>query len=307
MLEQTPFKKSWLAVTYIARDLICLQEGDRIPTVQEYAERFGLSRGIIQNALQQLELQKAVRLEKLGKTGSFVREQNWEQLFLCADLEYITGSMPPPLTHQYGALATGVCEVMANCPATFNFSFMHSGRSRAKALSRSIYDFAIVSLNTAKQLIQFDDSLSIAMVLSDCIYGQPFQLVSTFPPGAQFPSKAKIAADPNSPDQYSIACKWAQENHVFLVHSPYMNIANLLRQGTANFTVTRKDETAAYAGSMQLFPLDDLQNSDMTIPAVLVNRSNYGIAKILQKYLRSDTIADVQKQVLENRREVSFY
>ena len=36
---------------YIARELLLLDEGSRIPTVDEYEERFGVSRGTVQKAL----------------------------------------------------------------------------------------------------------------------------------------------------------------------------------------------------------------------------------------------------------------
>ena len=307
MTQSNPYKKSWLCVTHIARDLICLEPGERIATVQEYTEKFDSSRGIIQNALQLLQEQGAVVLEKKGKTGCFIKEQNMTELFRLAELDYIMGSMPPPLTPHYASLASGICADMESCPASFNFSFMHSGGNRAKALSRSIFDFSIVSLNTANCLIEKNPQLSIALELPGSIYSPAFQILSSIPEAKEIKKGARIASDPNSPDQYSIACHFADEFGAEIVPTPYMTIPNALRTGRADFMAARVGEAESYPFIKSIIPIGDIQNSDMVIPAVLVHKSNYGIAAILRKYLNPGSISQVQRDVLKGTREASFY
>ena len=48
------YKKSVLITMYMARDLFLTEPGERIPTISEYTQTFGVSRGIVQNALEEL-------------------------------------------------------------------------------------------------------------------------------------------------------------------------------------------------------------------------------------------------------------
>ena len=54
-MEGYLFQKTGVAIGQLALDLLSRNEGERIPTVSEYQEKFGVSRGTIQNAFKYLK------------------------------------------------------------------------------------------------------------------------------------------------------------------------------------------------------------------------------------------------------------
>lgn len=298
------YKKSWLVSTRIARDLLSCQVGDRLPTIQEFTQRLKSSRGIVQNALKLMQEQGAIQLDIKGKSGSFLTQMDRAKLFELADLHYITGSMAAPLAINFAGLATGICSAMDSCPTNFNFSFMHSSENRAKALSRMVYDFVVVSLHSAKQLEQKYPDLQMALVLAGSIYSSPLVLVSSRPEATELTDGSTIAADPHSNDQYTITQALCQGKDVRIVHAPYISTSALLAAGEVDFVVRRRTELPEGA---PYIPLPIPQKEDMTLPVLLVNRHNYGIDRILRQYLAPSHIAETQAQVMAGRREPEFY
>lgn len=303
--SSSPYKKSWLISTMIAREMIGLSEGDRLPTIAEYAQSFDSSRGIVQNALAMLQQQGAIGLEKRGKVGTFVTRLNLPLLFELANLQYITASMAPPLNPYFSSLATGVCASIAECPATFNFGFMHSSESRAKALVRHVYDFIIVSQHSAQVLVQRYPELEIAFALKKSIYSPRFILCSNRKGVRQISDGDRIVADKYSNDQYEITLRLCKGKHITIIQEPYLNAHNIYDQGKADFIVQREDEYKK-KDTEEWIAIED-QDLDMTFPAVVINKDSYGMEAILRRYLVDDVIAHVQAEVRAGRQQVSFY
>lgn len=303
--ESAQYKKSWLISTKIARELIGLEEGDRLPTIAEYAQRFDSSRGIVQNALANFQTQEAVGLEKRGKVGTFITHLDLPKLFSLADLRYITASMPPPLNPYFSSLATGVCASIADCPATFNFGFMHSSESRAQALVRRVYDFVIVSYHSAQELVKKYPELEIARVLKKSVYSPPFILCSNRKGVRSISDGDRIVADPKSNDQYDVTMRLCKGKNVTMIHETYLATRHVYNSGRADFIVQREDEYKK-KDTEEWIPIRN-QNLGITYPAVLVNSANYGMDTIVQRYLNDDTISHVQQEVQAGRREISFY
>jgi len=90
-MNSTPYKKSWLTHTRIARLMLETKLNSRIPTIREYAIIFDCASGVIQNALKGLEQAGAIELDKRGKNGTFLVRKDEEKLFDNAGLHFITG------------------------------------------------------------------------------------------------------------------------------------------------------------------------------------------------------------------------
>ena len=56
----------------VAAELIALDEGDRVPTVVELSERYGVSRGTVQTAFSLLREEGAITLQPRGHMGTFL-------------------------------------------------------------------------------------------------------------------------------------------------------------------------------------------------------------------------------------------
>jgi len=300
------YKKSWTIMTRIARDILCLSLGDQLPTVQEFSERYQSSRGIVQNALKELQDSDAITIEKRGKVGCFLTAVDGAKLFDAADLQYITGSMPPPFTDYHSSLATAVCSAFKPCPVTFNFAFMHSSDNRLRALQRVVYDFVIVSLHAAKALIKKCPDVEIAMVFDHCLYAPQFMLYSNIPGAMEITDGASVAVDPNSSDQYEITMKLCQGKQVNFICEPYIKSGDVFASGRADFVVFRNGERKRLAPAATI-QIPQYQDEDMTIPAILVSKKRYALDRILAKYLSVELIHQVQQEVLSGQRGADFY
>jgi DNA-binding transcriptional regulator YhcF (GntR family) len=300
------YKKSWLINTCIARDLIGFSVGDKLPTIQAFTQTLNSSRGIVQKALEELQRNGGIVLEKRGKLGTFIGAVNQEALFRLGELEYITATMPSPVTKEFAGLATGVCDVMQNSPAPFNFAFIHGAGTRAAALSRTTYDFAITSRASAKRLIAQYPDLDIILSLDGCVYSPPFVLCCSRPGVKTIFEGAVFGVDPNSPDHFFLTKCLCKGKKVRIIERPYITCRALFLSGEIDFLVYR-DGIWEYDSKIETIPLEDGGNHDYITPVILVNKKNYNIGNILKSLLNPVTIAEGQSAVLEKRREAQYY
>jgi hypothetical protein len=300
------YKKSWLINMRIARDLIGFTAGDRLPTIEEFSQNHVSSRGIVQKALERLQSEGAVTLEKRGKMGTYIGGINQKTLFRLGGLEYIIATMPPAITGNLAGLATGICDAMEHCPVSFNFAFIHGSDNRAAALSRAAYDFAVTSRAAAKQITARYPNLEIMMLLEGCVYSPPFVLCSRRPGAGGVSDGDTIAADPTSTDQYFLTKQICRGKKVKIIESPYVTCRALFLAGEIDFIVYR-NESWIRQHKISTHPLTYSRKEDYLLPAVLINKQNYNIGNILKTFLESPFIAESQTAVMEHRREMRIY
>jgi hypothetical protein len=300
------YKKSWLINTCIARDLIGFSTGDRLPTIQEFTQKHVSSRGIVQKALEGLQGSGAITLEKRGKMGTYINAINHAALFRLGGLEYITATMPPAITGDLAGLATGICDVMGECPAPFNFAFIHGADKRGAALSLMVYDFAVTSQSAAVRIVARYPDLDIMMLLDGCVYSPPFVLCSRRPGVWDISDGDSIAVDPSSVDQYVLTKRFCKGKKVRIIERPYVTCRALFISGEIDFLVYR-DETWIREYNVPAIPLEYGREASCLLPAVLINKHNYNIGNILKTFLRPRLIAESQTAVMEHRKEMQVY
>ena len=300
------YKKSWVIGSRIARELVGFSAGDRLPTIQEFTEKMHSSRGIVQKALDDLQTRGALTLEKRGKMGTYITACRREILLREGGVEHLTATMPSPLNSELSSLASGVCEAMVSCPVPFNFAFIQSADKRAEALSRSLYDFAITSRSAARRICAKYPDLSIMTSWENCIYSPPYMLFGNRPGLTSLAPGDRIAADPAALDQYFLTKKICKGKKVKLIERPYVTCRALFMAGDIDFLVYRHEKWVQDP-KFTAIPIEYKNEADYLIPAVLINRHNYNIEKILEPYLRSDVIAKGQTAVLEHRHEFTIY
>jgi hypothetical protein len=280
--------------------------GDKLPTIQEFTQRLNSSRGIVQKALEEVQKSGGIVLEKRGKMGTYIGAVNQEILFRFGGLESITATMPSPVTREFAGLATGICDAMQNSPVPFNFAFIHGAGTRAAALSRMTYDFAVTSRSSANWIVARYPDLEMIMPLDGCIYSPPFMLCGNRPGARTIFNGAVLGVDPNSPDQYCLTERLCRGKKVRIIERPYITCRALFLSGEIDFLVYRC-ESWKYDPKKETIPLEDGQSEDYTIPAIVINKKNYNIGNILKSLLNPSIIAEGQSAVLEERREVQYH
>ncbi|MBI3310027.1 MAG: hypothetical protein HYZ77_01740, partial [Serratia liquefaciens] len=79
-------KKEGIAIIQLARYLLDEKPMNRLRTIDELSESFGLSVGIVQNALKSLENSGCIQLERRGRNGTQLNQLNYQALLAQADI-----------------------------------------------------------------------------------------------------------------------------------------------------------------------------------------------------------------------------
>ena len=84
--------KNALIINNLAKEFLTKEEGDRINTVAEYAEKYSLARGTVQSALKFLCEQEAVAIDRRGHLGSFLTKIDYMKLLKVTDINFIVNN-----------------------------------------------------------------------------------------------------------------------------------------------------------------------------------------------------------------------
>src|SRR5699024_11523810 len=88
------FTKNGLAAQKIAKELIKVKKEERIPRINDFEKKLGLSRGTVQGALKVLEDLRAIQLESRGHLGTFLVYKDINILKEIAGVGVMMGAMP---------------------------------------------------------------------------------------------------------------------------------------------------------------------------------------------------------------------
>jgi hypothetical protein len=321
-MNSTPYKKSWLTHTRIARLMLETKLNSRIPTIREYAIIFDCASGVIQNALKGLEQAGAIELDKRGKNGTFLVRKDEEKLFDNAGLHFITGSMPSPLSIHHAGLATGICQAMNSCTVPFTFAFVQGSKNRVEAMLRKVYDFVVVTLCTAETVTSNYPELEIAFLLEDCEYSCPYTLYLNQPGLNAIQDGMTVAADPHSIDQWALTQAACKGKSVSLIEMPYISCNFAFLGGKVDAVIMQGDLSSIHPSLNNLFvpgenshsmtkisaiPVAGENAAKLKQPVILVNKDNYGIGGILENYLSGNIVAQIQKLVIDFKMAPQFY
>src|SRR4051812_8415855 len=123
------YSKNGLAAKFIAKELIHVLEGERIPRISDFTEKLSLGRGTVQGALKVLEDLHAISLESRGHLGTFLIKRDLNLLYEIAGIGPIVGVMPLPYSRKYEGLATGIVEAIEGIQKKSGLAFMRGARN----------------------------------------------------------------------------------------------------------------------------------------------------------------------------------
>lgn len=322
MMIDTPYRKDWQVMTGIARGMLGYEIGTKLPTISEYSDVFDCSRGIVQNALNLLQEEGVIELEKKGKGGSFLIAKDEQKLMQSSGLNHITASMPPPLNIHLAGLATGVCQAMGRCKIPFTFAFVQGSKNRIDALERGIYDFVIITKHTAEKYAIENPAIEMAFPLLGCKYSNPYKLYINHPNVSEVQDGMSVAIDNSSPDHVELTKMVCKGKSVKFVEMPYITANFAFYTGQVDCMVFRdgieqnqenlinlalKHEHCISSSNITSIPISQSKASDMQVPVVLTNRNNYGITGILKNHLAGDLAGYIQECVLNGKMAPQFY
>ena len=139
--------KQQLVRERLARELLVLHlEGrDHLRPVQQYAESYGVGRGTVQSAFQELKDCGAIVLNACGARGTFLERVEQRKLFDACGYGELICLMPLNINRDYRGLATGIYETISAKDLPIHILFARGSRNRIKMLLRQKCDFVAIS------------------------------------------------------------------------------------------------------------------------------------------------------------------
>lgn len=236
------YSKNGLAAKYIAKELIAIENGKRIPRVSDFCERLSLGRGTVQGALKLLEQMDAIELESRGHLGTYLLNKDVTVLLEIAGVGPLVGVMPLPYSKKYEGLATGIVDAFEDHNKRISFAYMRGANSRLEALKTGRYDFAIVSRMAAEEAVKRHKGLEIIKAFGLGSYVSAHKIFFAAPSKTKIESGMRIGIDRSSPDQAHITVLECQGLDVEFVDVNYMQLFEMLQDNKLDAAVWNVDE-----------------------------------------------------------------
>lgn len=293
--------KNALIIHSLAKEFMTKEEGDRINTVAEYAEKYSLARGTVQSALKFLCELEAVDIDRRGHLGSFLTKIDYMRLLNVTDINFIVGVMPLPYTKRYEGLATGLYNSEFAKRFSLNLAYMRGAVNRLESLVQDRYDFAVMSKLAAKHYIMDGHDVDIVLSFGRNSFVGNHALVFFDHETKTIADGMRIGIDSTSIDHELITRRLVAGKKVELLDIPYNVIKAKLFEGELDAAVMTLDEVRDKDINYNTKLVDlVVSNYENTEAVIVVKRDRLEIKKILEKYISKESVLEIQDSVLSN-------
>lgn len=283
----------------IANDILGLQPGDRIETIDSYAKRFDVARGTVQNAIKSLENASAIELTARGHMGTFLAAVNYEKLLSMCGRVSMFGVMPLPYSSRYEGFATGLRMALEKSTLNVGMAFMAGANRRLDALLEGRYEFAVVSASTARFYEEHGYPVKTVFNFKNYTYINGHFLITRSDFDRNAGKRIKVGVDRTSHDQMSWIRKLFKDEEIEFVPLQYSHIIDHIRNRVIDATVWSMENPFAGDGFVTAQRLDDdgeFQNN--TAAAIIIQKNDAGTANYLERFLDVNTVESVQQAVM---------
>jgi DNA-binding GntR family transcriptional regulator len=298
------YSKNGLAAKFIAKELIQVSEGERIPRISDFTEKLSLGRGTVQGALKVLEELHAISLDSRGHLGTFLEKRDLNLLYEIAGVGPIIGVMPLPYSRKYEGLATGIVETIAEIHKKSGLAFMRGARSRREALKSRRYDFAIMSVLAAEDALVKSDGLEILWAFGPETYVTSHKVFFANNKHMRITSGMRVGIDYSSADQANITLLECEGLDVEFIELNYMQLFSMLKSGKIDAAVWNADETRSLKAFTSFgFHTKKAQElaEKASMAALVIESERQGIKEQLN-LLDFGKIIEIQKLVEEEKK-----
>ncbi len=302
------FNKHGSVTTNLARDIMSLDVGDRLPTIIEYTEKFSVSRGVVQNSISLLEDDGCISLNRSGKLGTVISEINYGKMCKHTLWDPLVGAMPIPFNDIFRSLATAFYYDSRHLPIDSSIAYVSGAANRWSMLSKGFFDYIVTSVATAEYILAADDNIELLFKLPDCRYEEPYCLIFLDNKDTEIRDGMKVGVDPEAIDQIQVSQAMCKGKNVEFVKMPLEGAVEILHNRSVDCVVIRNEKWLENNTNLVALPVttSDYSIEDTTIPAVLINKNNYGIKNLLSKFLSPKDIAAGQQHAFNVHANYKF-
>lgn len=302
------FNKHGSVTTNLARDIMSLDIGMRLPTIIECTEKFSVSRGIVQNSISLLEDEGCISLNRSGKLGTVLAKIDYMKLCKHTGWDPLVGAMPIPFNDLFRSLATAFYYDSQKLPIDSSVAYVSGAKNRWSMLSKGFFDYIVTSVATAGYITNADANIELLYTLPDCRYEEPYCLIFMDNKDTEIRDGMKAGVDPEAIDQMQITKALCHGKNIEFVKMPIESTVEILHNRAVDFMIIRNEKW--FKNNTNLIPLPvataDYPIEETTIPAILINKNNYGIKNLLSKFFSPADLASAQQHALSVQSNYRF-
>jgi hypothetical protein len=287
----------------MARALLEIGPGERMPTVRLLASRHGASVGATQETLARFEDDGAIAVDRQGRGATLVRRSLGE-LWAAAEESPFIVALPLPSTRRIEGLATAIKAQLSEAGVEAYMVFIRGSRHRVLALREQRCHAVVMSVLAANQLRGPGEETVLELPVGSFVKEHRVYLAAD---GAGSESPLRVVMDKDSLDFQLLTELEFRGAQATFVTATYMQFPRLIAERRADAVIWDVEEAESRMPSfVQTRPLSPIvleQIGDSNLRAACVTRASNGSARsILAACLDPAAIMKVQAEVLAGRR-----
>ena len=304
-VNQELMSKNGLACIKIAKSLIKVPIGGRLPTVNDMSAENEIPIGTTHNALKTLIKNGTIEVVSKGHMGSYLVNKDIKKLLRLIGVQYLFGAMPLPYTKRYEGLASGLISQMENSyDIPVNLAYMRGSKTRIAMLTSGRYDFAIVSKVAAEEYVKKYNDVIIVIDFGPYSYTSQHVIMFHDNDVKEIKDGMKIGVDRSSIDQLKLTECACKGKNVEFIESQYSRIIENVVDGTIDATVMNIDEAIDKKLNINCVPIDvGLEN---TTAVLVVDKNRSEIVDLINEILDKNQVLAIQKQILDGKIQPSY-
>lgn len=291
------YQKIGVTISNLALNLLSKNVGDRIWSISQYQENFGVSRGTMQNAFRYLEEKGAITLERHGYQGTYIKTLDPVKLQENCLFQQILGIMPLPYSRTYEGFATAIYEQLNK--VRFNMAYARGAVGRIKLVETGTYQFAVVSQYAAEQAMQNGSNIEIVLNFGKGSFLSRHVLLLTDPDKDGICDGMRVAYDSESIDQSRLTKNLIKGKKVELVELRTQNTLHALKDHRIDAGVWNMDDIVE--NKRQEFYIKELDDSIYSQPfstaVIVVKKEDEYMRELLKKNIHVDAVQKILQEV----------
>jgi hypothetical protein len=304
--------KNMVVREQLAKYLVTIKEGQRLPPVNTMKEMFESGTGTIQRALKDLEESHAAIFQSKQKLGTILKHKNINLLWKIANLDNLMILMPLPNSWEFQGLASGFRSELERVGIPFTILYTHGSKHRIDTLKSGRVDFVILSNVAAEKASEKNPELKQLFIFEvGTYYAKDSVVIITRSKLNPFDENNRIGIDPDSFDHHNLTNK-EFPNHKQFVKVSYAYLPQAILNGQIDCAIWHKTALglSLEQQGLEVHPLKNesvMKLADKISKASIV--STKGKAKEIYSILTEidlKTIKMVQQNVI-NLKELPFY
>lgn len=304
-IQEKLMSRNGLATVKVAKQLLNVSIGERIPTVVELSQSNNMAVGTTFNALKALMNDKAIEGKAHGHLGTFLVNKNMNLLLSYAGITHFVGVMPLPYTKRYEGLASGLISQLENkYDIPVNLAYMRGANMRIMMTLQGRYDFAIVSKFAADEYMKNNDDIIQMLSFGENSYTSNHVVMFNDPNATEIKDGMRIGIDSSSIDQKVLTERVCAGKKVEFIEAEYSHVIEHVINGDVDATVMNVDE--ALEKNYKINCRKSVGCSDSTIAVMVAAKDNNEIAKMIKDIIDVNAVVDIQRKVMEGKIQPSY-